>query len=281
VISENLSKNYNSFNSPQYFKIRNRRESCAVNRLKTMRKFGLIGYPLAHSFSKKHFTEKFQKESIPDCEYELFPLKSIDRLPDLLKQHPDLVGLNVTIPYKQSVFPYLNAIERSAQEVGAVNVIKIQNGQLLGFNSDTYGFGQSLLHFINKDKAQISRALILGTGGAAKAVVYVLKSLKIESKLVSRTSGKGDLTYENITPEILRTHQLIVNTTPLGTSPNIDTCPDLPYKSLRVEHYLFDLVYNPEKTLFLAKGKKQGAKICNGLEMLRLQAEKSWDIWNQ
>jgi shikimate dehydrogenase len=246
-----------------------------------MRKFGLIGYPLSHSFSKKYFTEKFQKEGISDCQYELFPLQSIEELPDLLIRHPELAGINVTIPYKQAVFPYLNAIEKSAQAVGAVNVIKIQQGQLLGFNSDTYGFGQSLFHFINQDKASIKKALILGTGGAAKAIAYVLKLLKIEYQLVSRTAAKGDLTYKSLTPEILKTHNLIVNTTPLGTYPNISNCPELPYNFISSKHYLFDLVYNPEKTLFLAKGEAQGAQICNGFEMLVLQAEKSWEIWNQ
>lgn len=245
-----------------------------------MRKFGLIGFPLSHSFSKKYFTDKFQKEGISDCEYELFPLKSIEELPDLLKKYPDLAGLNVTIPYKQAVFPYLNAVEKNAQAVGAVNVIKIQNGQLLGFNSDTYGFGQSLFHFLNKDKTQVERALILGTGGAAKAVAYVLKLLKIEYKLVSRSAKNGDLTYETLTPDIVKNHHLIVNTTPLGTFPKEKTYPALPYNALSSKHYLFDLVYNPEKTLFLAKGEAQGAKIRNGLEMLELQAEKSWDIWN-
>lgn len=245
-----------------------------------MRKFGLIGFPLSHSFSKKYFTDKFQKEGISDCEYELFPLKSIEELPDLLKKHPNLAGLNVTIPYKQAVFPYLNAVEKNVQAVGAVNVIKIQNGQLLGFNSDTYGFGQSLFHFLNKDKTQVKRALILGTGGAAKAVAYVLKLLKIEYQLVSRSAKNGDLTYETLTPNILKNHQLIVNTTPLGTFPNEKTYPALLYNALSSKHYLFDLVYNPEKTLFLAKGEAQGAKIRNGLEMLELQAEKSWDIWN-
>lgn len=246
-----------------------------------MRKFGLIGYPLSHSFSKKYFTEKFQQEGITDCQYELFPIDNIQKLPELLAKNPELVGINVTIPYKEAVFPYLSAVEKSAQEVGAVNVIKIQNGHLMGFNSDVYGFGQSLFHFLKGDSQQINGALVLGTGGAAKAVVYTLNKLNIEAKLVSRSPEKGDLTYEAISPEILKNHQLIVNTTPLGMSPNIDTCPELPYDLLTSQHYLFDLVYNPEKTLFLANGEKHGAHICNGLEMLRLQAEKSWEIWGQ
>lgn len=246
-----------------------------------MRKFGLIGYPLSHSFSKKYFTEKFQQEGISDCQYELFPLVNIQELPKLLAQNPDLAGLNVTIPYKQAVFPYLSAMERSAQEVGAVNVIKIQQGRLLGFNSDTYGFGQSLFHFLKGDSQQIKGALVLGTGGAAQAIVYILKKLNIPYKTVSRSAVKGDLTYQTLTPEIIKNHQLIINTTPLGTSPNLDACPELPYESFTSKHYLFDLVYNPEKSLFLANGEKRGANICNGLEMLHLQAEKSWEIWNR
>lgn len=261
-----------------------------------MRKFGLIGYPLSHSFSKKYFTNKFQQENILDCAYELFPLPNIEELPQLLKNHPDLAGLNVTIPYKQAVFKYLNSVETGAQEAGAVNVVKITNGQLKGYNSDVYGFGESLLGFIdgtrrtghsarmretNEVDKKVQHALILGTGGAAKAVMYVLKQLNIAFKLVSRSVEKGDLTYQTITKEVIKKHQLIINTTPLGTAPNVSSCPDLPYELLTPKHYLFDLVYNPEKTLFLAKGLEQGAKICNGLAMLHLQAEKSWEIWNK
>ena len=245
-----------------------------------MRKFGLIGYPLSHSFSKKYFNSKFEQEGISDCFYELYPLKTIEELPELLANTPDLEGLNVTIPYKQAVIPFLQAIEKGAEEVGAVNVIKIENGQLIGYNSDIYGFEQSLLDFLGKDKNDLKRALILGSGGAAKAVSFVLKKMKIDYKIVSRTPKYDQLIYEQLTPSLINRHLLLINTTPLGMAPNSSTYPDLPYQYLSDKHYLFDLVYNPEKTLFLAKGEQNGAKTCNGLKMLYLQAEKAWEIWN-
>ncbi|MFT5166098.1 MAG: shikimate dehydrogenase [Saprospiraceae bacterium] len=247
-----------------------------------MNLFGLIGYPLSHSFSKKYFTQKFEQEGIADCQYELFPLEAVNHFPALLEAHPNLVGLNVTIPYKEQIIPYLDELEKSAAEIGAVNTIKIKNGKLSGFNTDVFGFETSLKNFVkNNNLKAISKALVLGTGGASKAVTFVLKHLGIEYAMVSRDIKKGDLQYKDLDQSILRDTQLIVNTTPLGTAPGIDSFPDIPYELLNNEHLLFDLVYNPEKTVFLIKGKRMGAHILNGLEMLRGQAEKSWEIWTE
>lgn len=243
--------------------------------------FGLIGYPISHSFSKKYFTEKFKKEGIPNCSYELFPLEKIELLPNLLKSQPNLKGLNVTIPYKQSVLPFLDKIDPDAKEVGAVNTIKIENNILTGYNTDVYGFENSLLDFLNQSSKSPSSALILGNGGAAKAVCYVLKKLKITYQIVSRSIQRGDLTYQDLKESHLQEATLIINTTPLGMYPNIDSCPSIPYEYLSEQHFLYDLVYNPEKTLFLARGEKRGSKICNGFKMLHLQAEKAWNIWSQ
>ena len=334
------------------------------------RLFGLIGYPLSHSFSKRYFSEKFAKEGIEDCYYELFPIKNIEDLPRLIKEYPNLRGLNVTIPYKQAVIPYLDEVESSAKAVGAVNTIKVENGKLKGFNSDIYGFEVSLKNLLAsanilpnpttqeprattppppptphepratsheppttnhepratshqpratnheppptnhlKPKPQPPKpttqppqpnpqpptpktynpqpptqtlsALILGTGGAAKAVAYVLNQLGIEYLKVSRDEKKGNVTYEQIDANFLNEYRLIINTTPLGMSPKINTFPQIPYTSLGKDHLLYDLVYNPELTSFLEKGQANGAVIQNGLEMLYLQAEKSWAIWNE
>jgi len=237
---------------------------------------GLIGYPLSHSFSKKYFTEKFEKENIKGWQYELFPLKSIEDLPDLLKNNPSMVGLNVTIPYKEAVIPYLNEVDESAA-FGAVNTIKIKGGKLIGFNTDIYGFEESLKPML---QAHHTAALILGTGGAAKAIANVLSRLGIEFKYVSRTPSDGQFSYQDIDENTIKKHTLIVNTTPLGMHPKIDSCPNLPYQSLTSKHILYDLVYNPNVTTFLKYGKKQDTHIKNGLEMLYLQAEKAWAIWN-
>ncbi|HAS44810.1 MAG TPA: shikimate dehydrogenase [Microscillaceae bacterium] len=246
-----------------------------------MRQFGLIGYPLSHSFSKKYFTEKFERENIAQANYELYELSSIDLFPALLAKHPDLVGLNVTIPYKQAVMPYLDALDTSAQKVGAVNVIKIENGKKTGFNSDYYGFKQSLInsHFpINAN----TKALVLGSGGASKAVIAALSDLAIQCKIVSRNPvNDQQIAYKSITSELIANYQIIVNTTPLGMHPHTNACPDLPYEALNENYLLFDLLYNPSETLFMKKGAAQGAQVLNGLEMLHLQAEKSWKIWNQ
>jgi len=247
-----------------------------------MKQFGLIGYPLSHSFSKKYFTDKFQEEGIRDCNYELYPIASIEELPDLLKKVPNLVGLNVTIPYKEQVLPFLEELDEGAAEVGAVNTIKIIKGKLSGYNTDVYGFEQSLQNFVIKNKlTPIKKALILGTGGAAKAVAYVLKKLEIDFHLVSRKARPGVISYEDINFSVLDEIQLIVNTTPLGMAPKIVTAPNIPYEALNAQHLLFDLVYNPKKTVFLSNGEQQGSYIINGYEMLIGQAEKSWQIWTQ
>ncbi len=246
-----------------------------------MKLYGLIGYPLSHSFSKRHFSNKFEVEGIADSNYELFPLETIEDFKALLLAQPDLVGLNITIPYKQAIFPYLDEIETEAAEVGAVNTIKFQNGKLKGFNTDVFGFELSLVKLLEGAEKSNLQALVLGTGGAAKAIKYVLAKLGIGFKSVSRSRKKGDLTYGDLDEELLSTHQLIINTTPLGTAPNIDTAPNLPYEYIGAKHYCYDLVYNPKRTLFLSRASTQGAKTKNGLEMLHLQAEKSWAIWQR
>ena len=242
------------------------------------RLFGLIGHPLSHSFSKKYFSEKFQKEGFRDCRYELFPLPDIEALPKLLAAHPNLCGLNVTIPHKQSVIPFLHEIEAEAQAAGAVNCIQIKGGELIGYNTDISGFERSLLSFLND--ARPAQSLILGTGGAARAVAFVLKKLELPYRFVSRHQQPDMMTYKDTTPEIIAASQLIVNATPLGTAPKTEECPALPYDAIGNNHLLFDLVYNPQKTLFLTRGEAREARIKNGLEMLHLQAEKAWEIWD-
>lgn len=242
-----------------------------------MNLYGLIGFPLSHSFSKNYFTERFKKENIKNSKYDLFPLEQIDDLPILLSVCQDLKGLNVTIPYKELVLPFLDEIEESAATIGAVNTIKIRQGKLKGYNTDVYGFEKSLLRFVRN--THDIKALVLGTGGAAKAVAYVLNQLKISFQYISRKEKANAHTYEWVNAEVLQEHRLIINTTPLGMSPNVESCPDIPYEHLSAEHYLFDLVYNPNVTQFLKQGKEQGCLIQNGLEMLHLQAEKAWNIW--
>lgn len=244
----------------------------------TQRSFGLIGYPLSHSFSKRYFTEKWAREVINNCSYELFPLKDIRALPEVISSHPNLEGLNVTIPYKEAVIPYLHELTEAAKAVGAVNVITIRKGKLTGYNSDVYGFEETLRPHVQEWHRQ---ALVLGTGGAAKAVVYVLQQLAINYQLVSRTAGPNTLTYQQVTPELLAKTGLIINTTPLGMYPHIDDGPALPYEAVTSRHLFFDLIYNPEKTLFLQRAEQNGASILNGHQMLVLQAEKSWEIWNR
>lgn len=241
--------------------------------------YGLIGYPLGHSFSKKYFTEKFAQMGIADNNaYELFELPAIQAFPELIKSQPNLKGLNVTIPHKQAVMPFLDGLDVSAEKVGAVNVIKIgEGGKLIGYNSDYYGFKTSLEEFI--PAGGLLKALVLGYGGAAKAVIAALKDLSIPYKIVSRTKSEDTLGYEDLSAEI-NNYQLIINSSPVGTYPKSDICPDIPYEQLTSNHYLYDLVYNPVQTLFLQKGEDQGAKTHNGLKMLHLQAEKAWEIWN-
>ena len=247
----------------------------AENRL-----FGLIGYPLSHSFSKRYFTEKFEREGIPNCRYELFPLQNIEELPALVETHKDLVGLNVTIPYKKQVIPFLQEIDGEAAAVGAINTIKIENGRLKGYNSDVYGFEVSLLKLLGKVyELENLDALILGTGGAAKAVAFVLSRLGIGFTFVSRNVGEDRIRYEELDQAIMQKHRLIVNTTPLGMSPNVDAAPAIPYQWLGENHFLYDLVYNPPVTAFMQQGKDRNCQVENGLEMLHLQAERSWEIW--
>ncbi|MGK0363782.1 MAG: shikimate dehydrogenase [Saprospiraceae bacterium] len=243
-----------------------------------MNQYGLIGYPLSHSFSKKYFSDKFELEGIENHSYSLFPLERIDDLTMLLESLSDLKGLNVTIPYKEYVLDFLDEIDDAAANIGAVNTIRITAGKLKGYNTDVYGFEISLLKLLGN--AKIENALILGTGGAAKACAYVLKKLKIPFKYVSRRKKKEQLTYSDLSREVIDTHQLIINTTPLGMSPKVHSCPDIPYYNLSAKHYLYDLVYNPEESEFLKRGKERGVAIKNGLEMLHLQAEKAWEIWN-
>lgn len=244
-----------------------------------MRKFGLIGKTLVHSFSKKYFTEKFEREAV-DANYELYSIANVDSLRQFVQEH-SLCGLNVTIPYKQDVIPLLDEIDSEAQMVGAVNVIKIKReGERLclkGFNTDVVGFRNSLKPLL---KPWHTSALVLGTGGASKAVLYVLENLGIAARCVSRQKREGMLTYETLDADVMRRNTLIVNTTPLGTFPNVETCPDIPYRLLTEKHLLFDLVYNPEQTLFMKKGLQNGAAVKNGYEMLVGQAEASWCIWN-
>jgi shikimate dehydrogenase len=243
-----------------------------------MRQFGLIGYPLTHSFSKKFFAEKFEKEHLTDCRYDTFSIPSIDDLPGVLKNNPELRGLNVTIPYKENVLSFLDEKTTLVKKIKACNCIKISNGKLSGHNTDAPAFEQSL-----KEKLQPhhTKALILGTGGAAKAVEYSLRQLNISYKYVSRKPSAKSFSYEQLTETLMQEYTLIINSTPLGMHPNIIEAPQIPYHSLTSQHYLFDLIYNPEKTLFLQKGEKQGAAIKNGYEMLVLQAEESWRIWNE
>ncbi len=243
-----------------------------------MNLYGLIGYPLSHSFSKKYFTEKFAGESIADAVYELFPIEQIELLPDVLAANPQLRGLNVTIPYKEQVLPYLTSLSPAVQDIGACNCIRIQGVALTGFNTDVIGFEQSLLPLL---KTHHTRALVLGTGGAAKAVLWVLKRNNIQTQTVSRTGSGGALRYEDLDASVIAAHTLIINTTPLGMQPNVNSLPSLPYAAISERHLCYDLVYNPQKTAFLSAAEQQGAAVKNGLEMLELQAEAAWRIWNE
>ncbi|MCW3108937.1 MAG: shikimate dehydrogenase [Segetibacter sp.] len=245
-----------------------------------MRKFGLIGYPLSHSFSPAYFAEKFVKEGFPDCSYHAYPIDSIDKFPVLLSDNPELEGINVTIPYKKSVITFLDSATEAVNQMAACNCIKIKNGKLKGYNTDVLGFEKSLSPKLTK---RHTHALILGTGGSAAAVEFVLRKLGIDYLFVSRNStiSKKGLTYNQLTEEVMRENTLIVNTTPLGMFPVVDNCPEIPYQFLTADHYLFDLVYNPAETLFLKKGAEKGAITKNGADMLVIQAEESWKIWNE
>lgn len=246
-----------------------------------MDKYGLIGYPLGHSFSIGYFNEKFQNESI-DAEYLNFEIPSIDNLMEVLDSNPELKGLNVTIPYKEKVISYLDSISPEARAIGAVNVIKVtHNGNqitLKGFNSDVIGFTQSIEPLLEKCH---KKALILGTGGASKAINYGLKSLGLETLFVSRYEREGTIKYDEITPDTIKEYNVIVNCTPCGMYPHTDECPNLPYEAMDNHTLLYDLIYNPDETLFLKKGKAKGAITKNGLEMLLLQAFVSWKFWHE
>jgi shikimate dehydrogenase len=277
-----------------------------------MKQLGLIGFPLTHSFSKRYFNEKFEKEGLAhDWYYELFSIENVRELPEILskgltsERGGNFVGMNVTIPHKESVLPFMDELDETAQAVGAVNCIKISypnsKPYLKGFNTDYYGFQKSLLGLLeqkNKDVVELSspvcyaqefqdnnlknlKALILGTGGAAKAVAYALKNLNIPYKYVSRKAFENGFTYIDLTEQLISEYHLLINTTPLGMSPNTEGCPDIPYEGIGNQHFMYDLVYNPEVTTFMKRGLEKGAKAKSGLDMLYFQAEKGWEIWNQ
>lgn len=246
-----------------------------------MKTYGLLGHPLSHSFSKSFFTEKFEKEHI-HAQYLNFDLADIGAFAQLIQAHPDLEGLNVTIPYKEAVIPFLDELDPTAKEIGAVNVIRIERKdgavRLIGYNSDVVGFRESLRPLLLDD---VTRALVLGTGGASKAVVYALRELGIESRYVSRKGTGTVLGYDQLDAELIGQYPLVVNTTPLGMYPNLTEKPSLPYEGVKARHILYDLIYNPETTAFLEEGMRRGAVVKNGYEMLILQALESWRIWNQ
>ena len=247
-----------------------------------MDKYGLIGYPLGHSFSISYFNQKFADEGI-DARYENFEISSIDQLQEVLDTNPNLKGLNVTIPYKEKVMEFLDNVTPEAQAIGAVNVIRVKhegkNIRLKGYNSDVIGFTQSIEPML--DKKWHKKALILGTGGASKAINYGLKSLGLETVFVSRYERPGTIQYESVTPEVVKEYNVIVNCTPLGMYPHTDECPKLPYEAMDYHTILYDLIYNPDETLFMKLGRERGAEVKNGLEMLLLQAFASWEFWHE
>ena len=247
-----------------------------------MQKYGLIGFPLGHSFSRNFFNKKFETENI-DAQYLNFEIPTIGAFKQVIKDNPELNGLNVTIPYKQQIIPVLDGLDEDARQIGAVNVIKFTTGvggetKLIGYNSDVIGFRESIKPLLTSSH---KKALILGTGGASKAVFHGLKQLGIKATFVSRESKESCLTYDALTLGVMAEHTVIVNTTPLGMFPNIHNCPNIPYDLLSPRHILYDLVYNPDETLFMTKGKERGAVVKNGLEMLWLQAVAAWNIWQK
>jgi shikimate dehydrogenase len=250
-----------------------------------LRQFGLIGYPLSHSFSQKFFTEKFLKENIVNAQYTNFPIPSIESFAALWEENPNLEGLNVTIPYKKEVIPFLQHSSAVVQEIHACNCIRKFNNELYGYNTDVIGFEKSLLPFLQPHH---THALILGTGGASAAVQWVLQKLNIQYQVVSRkgtaieanTEMKSNLSYEQLTKSIVESHTLIINTSPLGMYPNVNEAPPIAYEAITAQHHLYDLVYNPTETLFMQNGLAKGATVQNGLAMLHIQAEESWAIWN-
>lgn len=246
-----------------------------------MKKFGLIGFPLKHSFSKKYFTEKFEREGLDQHQYDLFEIDTISKFNQVLNENPELVGLNVTIPYKEQVIPYLDELEPSCAAIGAVNTIKIRNGKLTGYNTDFIGFKVSLSNWLSGEKC---KALVLGSGGASRAVKQALDDLEIPFLQVSRLSGRASdsITYHDlaIDDSFLSQHTLIINTTPLGTFPNTEDMPAIPLSQITAQHKVYDLVYNPTQTYLMKSIEAKGGKAKNGLEMLHLQADAAWDIWN-
>lgn len=250
-----------------------------------MRQFGLIGYPLSHSFSQKFFTEKFLQENIVNASYQNFPIPSMESFGALWKENPNLEGLNVTIPYKKEVIPFLQHSSAVVQEIHACNCIRKFNNELYGYNTDVIGFEKSLLPFLQPHH---THALILGTGGAAAAVRWVLQKLNIQFQLVSRKANtieannemKASLNYDQLPASVIETHTLIINTSPLGMYPNVNEAPPIAYEGITAQHHLYDLVYNPTETLFMQKGLEKGATVQNGLAMLHIQADESWAIWN-
>ena len=247
--------------------------------MKTTRKFGLIGKNISYSFSKKYFSSKFDNPVFDGFSYENFDIQNIQSFPNIIKKNADLIGLNITIPYKESVIPFLDSLSKKAKKIGAVNVIKItKKGKIKGYNSDWYGFLKSIEPLL---ESHHKKALILGTGGASKAISFALKKLNIEFLYVSRTASKRSIEYSNLNAKILNDYQMIINCTPLGTSPRIDLYPAIPFEFITKNHLVYDLIYNPEKTAFLKKAEDNGAKIKNGYDMLILQAEKAWEIWNR
>lgn len=244
------------------------------------KKFGLIGSTVSHSFSKSYFDEKFFREGLRDYHYDLYPLQTVEELKKLLNENPELCGLNVTVPYKEKVMQFLSDIDNDAKKIGAVNVIKIQNGKLVGYNTDSYAFYETLEKWF--PKIENATALVLGSGGSSKAVRQALKKLAIPFKIVSREKSSGDFTYEELEQngELITGAQLIINTTPLGMSPETNALPPINFEFINNTHYVYDLIYNPARTMFLQKAEMHGATIKNGLEMLHIQAEKAWAIWN-
>ena len=247
-----------------------------------MRKYGLIGYPLGHSFSKKYFSEKFQKEKIDDAVYDNYPLENVEDFVALYKGDPELEGLNVTIPHKETVIPYLDVLSEDARNIGAVNTIclctKTGRMVIVGHNTDTVGFRRSLEDQMEDPP---ERAIVLGTGGASKAVVYVLEQMDVQVIRVSSSGKEGAISYDDLTEKLVKSAKLIVNTTPLGMYPDIDSCPRIPFDALTTDHLLFDLVYNPVVTKFMQEGRNRGASAVNGYDMLVYQAEEAWEIWTR
>lgn len=244
-----------------------------------MKKLGLLGRNISYSFSKNYFADKFTKEDLATIySYNNFDIQEINKFPEVLKNNEGLIGMNVTIPYKEEVIPYLDELSENASKIGAVNTIKVtSDGKLIGHNTDYFGFMESLKPLLQNHH---KKALILGTGGAAKAVIFALETLGIKHQSVSRNSSDNTISYQDLNETIVKDHLIIVNCTPLGTFPNTENCPNIPYNHITDKHIAYDLIYNPDKTTFLAKAEKKGAIIKNGYEMLLLQAEKAWEIWN-